>query len=71
MVDLIPVLLFVFGIVAMGRPEWVAAVDRRQKAAGTTRRSSEIEMSETYYAVIRIAGVGFTLFGLAFIARSW
>ena len=71
MVDLIPVLLFVFGIVAMARPEWVAAVDRRQKAAGTTRRSSGIEMSKTYYTVIRLAGVGFTLFGLVFIARSW
>ena len=71
MVDLIPVLLFVFGFIVMMKPEWVAAIDRRQKAAGTTRRPSDIETSETYYAFVRITGVGFTLFGFLFIVRSW
>lgn len=71
MVDLVPVLLFAFGLVAMGKPEWIAAVDRRQKAAGTTRRPGDVEMSETYYVVVRIAGLGFALFGLVFIIRSW
>lgn len=71
MVDLIPVLLFVFGLVALSKPEWVASIDRRQKAAGTTRSPGDIEMSETYYGAVRLAGVGFTLFGLLFIVRSW
>jgi hypothetical protein len=70
-VDLIPVLLFTFGLIAMAKPEWVAAIDRRQKAAGTTRRPGDIEMGETYYAVVRMAGVGFTLFGLLFVVQSW
>lgn len=71
MVDFIPAFIFVLGLVAIGKPEWVAAIDRRQKAAGTTRRASDIEMSETYYAFIRIAGIGFALFGFVFTVRSW
>jgi hypothetical protein len=71
MVDFLPVLLFVFGLIAMGKPEWIAAVDRRQKAAGTTRSPSDVELSETYYAIVRIAGAGFALFGLLFILQSW
>lgn len=71
MVDLIPVLLFVFGLIALTKPDWVAAIDRRQKAAGTTRSPGDVKISETYYAVVRLAGIGFTLFGLLFIIRSW
>lgn len=71
MVDFIPVLLFVFGLIASSKPDWVAAIDRRQKAAGTTRRPSDVEMGDTYYAVVRIAGVFSTLFGLLFIIRNW
>jgi preprotein translocase subunit Sss1 len=71
MVDFVPALLLVFGLVAAAKPEWVAALDRRQKATGTTRRPDEVEMSETYYAVVRIAGIGFVLFGLVFVLRSW
>ncbi|WP_458191014.1 hypothetical protein [Haladaptatus sp. NG-WS-4] len=71
MIDLIPVLLFVFGLIALSKPEWVAAIDRRQKAAGTTRSPSDMEMSETYYGVVRLAGIGLTLFGLLFIVWSW
>lgn len=70
MVDAIPVLLLAFGIVAIFKPELVAVVDRRQKAAGTTRQPGEIEMSESYYAVVRIVGVGLTIFGLIFTLRS-
>lgn len=70
MVDFVPVLLLAFGIVATVAPELVAAVDRRQKAAGTTRRPSEIEMSASYYVVVRTVGVGLALFGLVFTLRS-
>ena len=70
MVDLVPALILAFGIVAAVRPELVAVLDRRQKAAGTTRRPSEIEMSESYYVVVRTVGVGLTLFGLVFTLRS-
>ena len=70
MVDIIPVVLAVFGLVAVWKPEWVATVDRRQKAAGTTRRPDEIEMSETYHVVVRLAGVAFLLFGVVFTLRS-
>lgn len=70
MVDFIPALLLVFGLVAVIKPEWVAALDRRQKAAGTTRRPSDVEMSDTYYAIVRVAGAGFVVFGLVFDVRS-
>lgn len=70
MADLIPALLLAFGLVAALRPEWVAAVDRRQKAAGTTRSPADVEMNETYYAIIRLAGVAFAVFGLVFFLRS-
>jgi hypothetical protein len=71
MVDIVPVILFVFGLVALGKPEWVAAIDRRQKATGTTRRPDEIEMTDTYYVVIRLFGAAFAFFGLVFILRTW
>ncbi len=71
MVDLVPVVLFVGGLIAIGKPDWMAALDRRQKAAGTTRDPDEVEMDPTYYVLIRLLGVGFTLFGLLFIIRSW
>lgn len=70
MVDIIPVLLLMFGVVALVKPEVVATIDRRQKAAGTTRQPSDVEMSETYYAVVRIIGLGLVLFGLIFTLRS-
>lgn len=70
MVDFVPILLFAFGVVAIIKPGLVAMIDRRQKAAGTTRRPSEIEMSESYYAVVRLVGVGLALFGLIFTLRS-
>ena len=71
MVDLLPTLLLVFGVVAAVRPGLVAAVDRRQKAAGTTRQPEDVELSATYYTVVRLAGVAFALFGLVFVVRSW
>jgi hypothetical protein len=71
MVDFVPVLLLVFGIVAVVKPGWVAAIDCRQKAAGTSRKPSDVEMSETYHVVVRIADIGFVLFGLLFVVRSW
>ncbi len=46
MVVLIPFLPFVFGFIAMGKSGRIAAIHERQKAAGTTRRSSDIETSE-------------------------
>lgn len=70
MVDFVPVLLLAFGVIALVKPELVAVIDRRQKAAGTTRHPSEIEMSGSYYAVVRIVGIGLTLFGLIFTLRS-
>lgn len=70
MVDFVPVLLLAIGVVALAKPELVAVIDRRQKAAGTTRRPSEIELSESYYLVVRIVGIGLTLFGVMFTLRS-
>jgi hypothetical protein len=70
MLDFVPVLILVFGITAIVRPELVAVMDRHQKAAGTTRRPGEIEMSEAYYAVVRIVGIGLALFGLIFTLRN-
>lgn len=70
MVDVVPVLVLLVGLVAVVRPGWVAAVDRRQKAAGTTRRPADVELNETYYAVVRTAGVGLALLGLVLVVRS-
>ena len=70
MVDVVPVLLLVFGLVAVVEPELVAAVDRRQKSAGTTRSPGDVEMSETYYGVVRAVGLGLLLLGLVFTVRS-
>lgn len=70
MVDIIPALLLVVGLVALGKPEWVAMIDRRQKAAGTTRRPSDVELTDTYYAVVRVAGLGLALVGLIFLIQS-
>lgn len=70
MVDFVPVMLLAFGVVALLKPDLVAVIDRRQKTAGTTRRPGEIEMNESYYAVVRIVGVAMTLFGLIFTLRS-
>lgn len=70
MADVFPLLLFIFGMVAALKPEWVAAVDRRQKAAGTTRRPSDVEMSETYYGVVQAGGIVFALFGAVLFLNS-
>ncbi|WP_436934274.1 DUF6199 family natural product biosynthesis protein [Halovenus marina] len=70
MVDVVPVLLFVFGCIAVFRPEWIAAIDRRQKAAGTTRSPADVELTETYHVVVRVVGILFVLFGIVFILRS-
>lgn len=70
MVDIVPVVLLVFGLVSVLKPEWVAAVHRRQKASGTTRRPRDIEVTETWLAVTRMAGLAVVLFGLLFTLRS-
>lgn len=70
MVDVIPVLLLVFGVTAVLKPELVAAIDRRQKASGTTRRPEDIEMTDGYYSFIRVIGSLFVLFGVVFTLRS-
>lgn len=70
MVDIVPLALLAFGLVAVLRPEWVAALDRRQKASGTNRHPSDIEMDETYYVVVQVVGIGMALFGVVFTLRS-
>lgn len=63
MVDVIPVLLLVFGLVSAIKPEWIAVIHRRQKAAGTTHQPDEIEATETWLGVTRIGGIVFILIG--------
>ncbi len=70
MVDLVPLVILVFGTIAAIKPGWIAALHRRQKAAGTTTRPGDIEVSESFPAVVRLAGVAFALFGLFFVFRS-
>lgn len=62
----IVLVLVVIGVVAIAKPEWVAVMDRRSKATGTTSRLDEIELNETYYLVVRIVGAGMNLTGLAY-----
>jgi hypothetical protein len=70
MVDFVPVLLLAVGITAVVKPGWVGAIDRRQKATGTTRRPGEVELSDSYYVVVRLVGGGLAVFGLVFTLRS-
>lgn len=68
--DLVPVLLFIYGLVSVLKPEWMMAIHRRQKAAGTTNRPEDIEPSDGAYLLNYIAGVFFVIFGLIFTLRS-
>lgn len=70
MVDVVPLLLLVFGLVSLLKPGWVAAVHRRQTAAGTTLDARAVDVTETWLAVTRITGLGFVLFGLYFTLGS-
>lgn len=63
MADLVPAIILAVGVVALVKPGWIAAIDRRQRAAGTTRRSREVEMSDDYYAFVRIFGALLALVG--------
>lgn len=55
------IVLSVVGVVAVVKPEWAAIADRRHKAAGTSSRPDQAELTETYYLVVRIVGVGFII----------
>lgn len=70
MVDVLPLVLLGFGLLSVFKPEWIAVVHRRQKAAGTTRKPRDIEVTESWLRVTQIAGVAFVLFGLLFTLRS-
>lgn len=70
MVDFIPVLLLVFGLISVIKPEWIVAVHRRQKAAGTTQHPENIEATDGVYVLIQAAGGFFLIFGLVFTLRS-
>lgn len=70
MVSVIGLLLLTVGVVTLLRPEWIEAMDRRYKAAGTTLRPREVEMSAVYHLVVRATAVGFVLFGLALTLSS-
>lgn len=70
MVDVISVVFLMFGLISVFKPEWVAAVHRRQKATGTTHRPREIEVTNTWLAVTRMAGLACILVGLLFTLGS-
>jgi len=70
MVDVVPLLLLVFGVIAVLKPEWVAMIDRRQKAAGTTRRPADVEMTEGHHSFLRLVGFIFVLFGVVFTLQG-
>lgn len=70
MVDAVPVLLLLFGIVSLFKPDWVAAVHRRQKAAGTTHQPQDIGVTASWITFTRISGLAFILFGFVFTLRS-
>lgn len=70
MVDVVPVLLLIFGLISALKPAWVVAISRRQKAAGTNKNPRDIEMTDTHYGVTRIAGIAFLVFGLIFTLQS-
>jgi hypothetical protein len=63
MADLVPAIVLAVGIIALVKPEWIAAIDSRQRTAGTTRRSREVEMSDDYFVFVQIFGVLLALVG--------
>lgn len=69
-VDVIPVLLLVFGLISATRPEWIAAIHRHQKATGTTHRPDDIEVTETWMGIPRVAGTVLVVVGLLFTIQS-
>lgn len=70
MVDVVPVLVLLFGFISLCKPEWLAVVHRRQKAAGTTQRPEDIHVTDSWITVTRVAGIAFILFGLIFTFQS-
>lgn len=71
MVDAVPVLLLLFGVISLFKPHWMAAVHRRQKAAGTTNRPRDIEVTEGWIAFTRLAGLAFVLVGAVLTLGSF
>ncbi len=61
--------MLITGIAAVVKPGWVAIVDRWYKAGGTSSRPGEIELSDTYYLVVRIVGIGLIVAGLVYGAQ--
>ncbi|MCL9817017.1 hypothetical protein [Natronocalculus amylovorans] len=53
------------------KPEWIVMIDRRQKAAGTTRRSEEIEFTDGHYVFIQVVGFFIGVFGLVYTLRAF
>lgn len=66
MADFIPLLLLLYGLVSVFKPDWMMAAHRRLNAAGTTTRPEDIEPSDGITALNYIAGLLFILFGLGF-----
>ncbi len=65
----VAILLTMFGAVSVVKPRWIAAIDRRQKAAGTTRHPEDIEFSDGHYGFIQIVGFFIGAFGLIVTLR--
>ncbi len=61
--------MLLIGSAAVVKPGWVASIDRWYKAGGTTSRAGEIELSDTYYLIVRIVGIGLIVTGLVYGAR--
>jgi hypothetical protein len=57
------------GLAAVDHPvvDWV---NRTVKAAGTTRRASEVEMSAVAVAVGRVVGLAMMVFGVALVVSA-
>jgi|GEM_PF-3545157 len=70
MVDFVPILLLVFGLVSVVVPDRIATIHRHQKATGTRLQMEDVEVSETWIGVTRITGVVFVLLGLGLTVQS-
>ena len=64
------VFLVVIGVLAALNHPAVDRFSRIIKAAGTTRRASEVEMSTVSVAVGRVVGTGMAVFGVLLILES-
>lgn len=69
MVNVMAVLLVLFGLAFVLKTDWILEVRRREKAAGTNDEPEDVDMPEWASGLTQAFGLFFLLFGLGFILQ--